>query len=90
LEKVRQGVEVIVEQDHRAVAIIKTPQDRAAPSTNASQSPEARGSGATLDENSSRIYGINPRFKRRGRQNFSGILFCLEGYFSYIEWNKPD
>src|SRR5437899_2642380 len=25
LEKVQQGVEVIVEQDHRAVAVIKTP-----------------------------------------------------------------
>jgi len=27
LEKVRQGVEVIVEQDHRPVAVIKTPQE---------------------------------------------------------------
>lgn len=26
LEKVRQGVEVIVEQDHRPVAVIKTPR----------------------------------------------------------------
>jgi antitoxin (DNA-binding transcriptional repressor) of toxin-antitoxin stability system len=26
LEKVREGVEVIVEQDHRPVAVIKTPQ----------------------------------------------------------------
>jgi antitoxin (DNA-binding transcriptional repressor) of toxin-antitoxin stability system len=26
LEKVQEGVEVIVEQDHRAVAVIKTPQ----------------------------------------------------------------
>ena len=26
LEKVRHGVEVIVEQDHRPVAVIKTPQ----------------------------------------------------------------
>lgn len=26
LEKVQSGVEVIVEQDHRAVAVIKTPQ----------------------------------------------------------------
>ena len=26
LEKVRQGMEVIVEQDHRPVAVIKTPQ----------------------------------------------------------------
>jgi antitoxin (DNA-binding transcriptional repressor) of toxin-antitoxin stability system len=26
LEKVRQGVEIVIEQDHRPVAIIKTPQ----------------------------------------------------------------
>jgi hypothetical protein len=50
LAKVREGVEVIVEQDHRPVAIIKTPQSTGRLLSEAIALAEARGSTATLDE----------------------------------------
>ena len=50
LAKVREGVEVIVEQDHRPVAIIKTPQRAGRLLSEAIALAEARGSSATLDE----------------------------------------
>jgi len=50
LEKVRQGVEVVVEQDHRPVAIIKTPQRPGRLIDECIAMARADGSGATLDE----------------------------------------
>lgn len=50
LAKVREGVEVIVEQDHRPVAVIKTPQGTGRLLSEAITLAEARGSTATLDE----------------------------------------
>jgi antitoxin (DNA-binding transcriptional repressor) of toxin-antitoxin stability system len=50
LEKVRQGVEVVVEQDHRPVAIIKTPQRPGRLIDECIVMARADGSGATLDE----------------------------------------
>jgi antitoxin (DNA-binding transcriptional repressor) of toxin-antitoxin stability system len=50
LAKVREGVEVIVEQDHRPVAVIKTPQSAGRLLSEAIALAEARGSTATLDE----------------------------------------
>jgi len=50
LEKVQQGIEVIVEQNHRPVAVIKTP---AAPGRKISEviaALEASGANAILDE----------------------------------------
>ena len=50
LAKVREGVEVIVEQDHRPVAVIKTPQRAGRLLSEAIALAEARDSAATLDE----------------------------------------
>jgi antitoxin (DNA-binding transcriptional repressor) of toxin-antitoxin stability system len=50
LAKVREGVEVIVEQDHHPVAVIKTPQGARRLLSEAIALAEARGSTATLDE----------------------------------------
>jgi len=50
LAKVREGVEVIVEQDHCPVAVIKTPQRTGRLLSEAIALAEARGSTATLDE----------------------------------------
>ena len=50
LEKVRQGVEVVIEQDHRPVAVIKTPQGPGRPIDECIALAKARGSRATLDE----------------------------------------
>jgi antitoxin (DNA-binding transcriptional repressor) of toxin-antitoxin stability system len=50
LEKVQEGVEVIVEQDHRAVAVIKTPHRSGRPITEILQEARQRNSTVTLDE----------------------------------------
>ena len=50
LEKVRSGTEVIVEQDHRAVAVIKTPQGPGRRLSECIALAEAHGSHATLDD----------------------------------------
>jgi hypothetical protein len=50
LAKAREGVEVIVEQDHRLVAVIKTPQGAGRLPSEAIALAEARGSTATLDK----------------------------------------
>jgi antitoxin (DNA-binding transcriptional repressor) of toxin-antitoxin stability system len=50
LEKVQEGVEVIVEQDHRAVAVIKTPHRSGRPITEILQEARQRNSRVTLDE----------------------------------------
>jgi antitoxin (DNA-binding transcriptional repressor) of toxin-antitoxin stability system len=50
LEKVQEGVEVIVEQDHRAVAVIKTPHRSGRPITDILQEARQRNSTVTLDD----------------------------------------
>jgi antitoxin (DNA-binding transcriptional repressor) of toxin-antitoxin stability system len=50
LAKVQEGVEVIVEQDHRPVAVIKTPQGTGRLLSESIALAEGRGSKATLDE----------------------------------------
>ena len=49
LEKVQEGVEVIVEQDHRPVAIIKTPHRSGRPITEILREARQRNSTVTLD-----------------------------------------
>jgi len=50
LNKVRQGVEVVVEQDHRPVAVIRSPLPSGRLLSECIALAEARGSEATLDE----------------------------------------
>jgi antitoxin (DNA-binding transcriptional repressor) of toxin-antitoxin stability system len=50
LAKVREGVEVIVEHDHRPVAVIKTAQSTGRLLSECIALAEARGSTVTLDE----------------------------------------
>jgi antitoxin (DNA-binding transcriptional repressor) of toxin-antitoxin stability system len=50
LEKVREGTEVVVEQDNRPVAVIKTVKGPGRPIDECIAIAKARGSGATLDE----------------------------------------
>jgi len=52
--KVREGVEVVVEQDHRAVAIIKPPQTPGRMISDVIADLEARGSSAAMDEDFAR------------------------------------
>jgi len=54
IEKVRQGVEVVVEQDHRPVAIIRTPQRPGRPIDECIAIARAHSSGATLDDDFAR------------------------------------
>jgi antitoxin (DNA-binding transcriptional repressor) of toxin-antitoxin stability system len=50
LAKVQEGVEVVVEQDHRPVAVIRSPLPRGRLLSECIALAEARGSTATLDE----------------------------------------
>lgn len=50
LDKVQRGVEVVVEQDHRPVAVIRSPAPEGRPLSECIALAEARGSQATLDE----------------------------------------
>lgn len=50
LARVQGGDEVIVEQDHRPVAVITTPQGKGRKLSECIALAEARGSGVTLDE----------------------------------------
>jgi antitoxin (DNA-binding transcriptional repressor) of toxin-antitoxin stability system len=50
LAKVQQGVEIVVEQDHRPVAIIRSPLPKGRLLSECVALAEARGSTATLDE----------------------------------------
>jgi antitoxin (DNA-binding transcriptional repressor) of toxin-antitoxin stability system len=54
LEKVRLGVEVIVEQDSRPVAVIKPPEIRRRKMSEIVAAMEASGASAQLDENFAR------------------------------------
>jgi antitoxin (DNA-binding transcriptional repressor) of toxin-antitoxin stability system len=50
LAKVREGAEVVVEQDHRPVAVIRSPIPKGRLLSECVALAEARGSTATLDE----------------------------------------
>jgi hypothetical protein len=50
LAKVQQGLEVVVEQDHRPVAVIRSPLPNGRLLSECIALAEARGSAATLDE----------------------------------------
>ncbi len=50
LEKVQQGVEIIVEQDHRPVAVIRSPKRSGRLISECIALAKARGSKVTLDE----------------------------------------
>jgi antitoxin (DNA-binding transcriptional repressor) of toxin-antitoxin stability system len=50
LAKVQQGVEVVVEQDHRPIAVIRSPLPKGRLLSECIALAEARGSTATLDE----------------------------------------
>jgi len=50
LEKLRQGAEVVVEQDHRPVAVISPLKGPGRPIDECIALAKAHGSGATLDE----------------------------------------
>jgi hypothetical protein len=50
LDKVQLGVEVVVEQDHRPVAVIRSPLPQGRLLSECIALAEARGSTATLDE----------------------------------------
>ena len=50
LAKVQQGLEVVIEQDHRAVAVIRSPLPKGRLLSECIALAEARGSTATLDE----------------------------------------
>jgi antitoxin (DNA-binding transcriptional repressor) of toxin-antitoxin stability system len=50
LAKVQQGVEVVVEQDHRPVAVIRSPLPKGRLLSECIAQAEARGSTATLDK----------------------------------------
>jgi hypothetical protein len=49
LEKVRGGAEVVIEEDHRAVAVIKLPQQAGRMLSECIALAKAHGSTATLD-----------------------------------------
>ena len=50
LAKVEQGSEVIIEQDHKPVAVIRAPQRSGRPITEILEEAKRRNSTATLDE----------------------------------------
>jgi antitoxin (DNA-binding transcriptional repressor) of toxin-antitoxin stability system len=49
LEKIRMGVDVVVEQDHRPVAVIRSPIRSGRPISECIASAKASGSKVTLD-----------------------------------------
>ncbi len=50
LAKVQQGIEIVVEQDHRSVAVIRSPLPKGRLLSECIALAESRGSTATLDE----------------------------------------
>jgi antitoxin (DNA-binding transcriptional repressor) of toxin-antitoxin stability system len=54
LEKVRQGSEIVVEQDHRPIAIIKPSQPAGRPISEVIAALKARGSNAVIDDDFAR------------------------------------
>jgi antitoxin (DNA-binding transcriptional repressor) of toxin-antitoxin stability system len=49
LDKIRNGVEVVVEQDHHAVAVIRPPKRSGRPISECIAAAKASGSKVTLD-----------------------------------------
>ena len=49
LENIRKGLEVVVEQDHRPVALIRSPKRSGRPISECIASAKASGSSVTLD-----------------------------------------
>jgi len=54
LAKVQQGVEVVIEQDHRAVAVIKPPNPAGRPISEVIAALEASGASAVIDDDFAR------------------------------------
>ncbi len=54
LAKVREGTEVIVEQDHRPIAVIKPPKPAGRPISEVIAALKARGSNAVIDDDFAR------------------------------------
>jgi antitoxin (DNA-binding transcriptional repressor) of toxin-antitoxin stability system len=54
LEKVRKGAEVVIEQDHRPVAVIKAPPAKGRKISEVIAALEASGASATVDEDFAR------------------------------------
>jgi antitoxin (DNA-binding transcriptional repressor) of toxin-antitoxin stability system len=54
LDKVRQGDEIVVEQDHRPVAVIKTPKPEGRMISEVITDLKARGSNAVMDDDFAR------------------------------------
>lgn len=50
LDKIRQGVEIVVEQDHRPVAVIRLPKRSGRSISECIASAKASGSNARLDD----------------------------------------
>lgn len=50
LDKVRAGVEIVVEQDHHPIAVIRSTREKGRLLSECIALAEARGSTATLDE----------------------------------------
>ena len=50
LAKVQQGVEIVIEQDHRSIAVIRSPLPQGRLLSECIALAEARGSAATPDE----------------------------------------
>ncbi len=54
LERVQSGTEVVIEKDHRAIAVIKPPQPVGRMISEVIADLEARGSQATMDDDFAR------------------------------------
>jgi len=54
LAKVQQGIEIVIEQDHRPVAILRPSQRSGRPITDILREARLRGSKVTLDEDFSK------------------------------------
>jgi antitoxin (DNA-binding transcriptional repressor) of toxin-antitoxin stability system len=50
LDKVRQGIEIVIEQDHRPVAVIRAQHRSGRPITEILREAKQRNSAVTLDE----------------------------------------
>jgi antitoxin (DNA-binding transcriptional repressor) of toxin-antitoxin stability system len=78
LAKVRTGVEVIVEQDHRPVATIKAAARSGRPSQASTASAKASGSKVTLDEGTA---NLRERLKAGALANAKLNLELAEEWF---------
>ncbi len=65
LEKVRQGAEVVIEQDSRAIAVIKAPVVKGRKMSEVIAALEAAGANAVLDEDFARDIEEGIRSRRQ-------------------------